>query len=90
MIGKEKNRVRTKEETQILMGFGEKLRETRKSRGHSQEELAHIAGFSRSYYTEVESGRRNVSLLNLYKLADALNCDPQELLASSPMKGQRE
>lgn len=62
--------------------IGENIRKVRKERGYSQEEFADIAGFSRSYYTEIETGKRNVSILNLIKIIKALEIDPSELIPS--------
>lgn len=70
---------RTPEETQILKNFGDHLRAIRLARGLTQEELAHLAGFSRSYYTEIETGKRNISLLNLHRLAQCLHISLAEL-----------
>ena len=50
--------------------------------GYSQEEFADIAGFSRSYYTEIETGKRNISVLNLIKIIEALNVNPNEIIGS--------
>ena len=69
---------RTKSETAILKDFGNKIKELRLKRGYSQEEFAHIAGFSRSYYTEIETGNRNISLLNLLKILRHLNASATE------------
>jgi transcriptional regulator with XRE-family HTH domain len=48
--------------------------------GYSQEEFADIAGFSRSYYTEIETGKRNISILNVIKIMEALKVDPNEII----------
>lgn len=66
----------------ILKRFGTHLRRLRLERGLTQEQLAMAieAGFSRSYYTEIETGKRNVSLLNLYKLAECLQVSLIELV----------
>ena len=48
--------------------------------GYSQEEFADIADFSRSYYTEIETGKRNVSVLNLIKIMEALKVDPNTII----------
>lgn len=64
----------------VLKRFGTRLRSARTSRGFSQESLAAKAGFSRSYYTEIETGKRNVSLVNLYTLAQCLCISLNELL----------
>ncbi len=71
---------RTTDEELVLKQFGHRLRELRMSRGLTQEELAAAAGFSRSYYTEIETGKRNISLLNLRKLAQCLQVNLSTLL----------
>lgn len=70
---------RTEEEEAVLSQFSAKLRKLRVERGYSQEEMAHLAGFSRSYYTEVETGRRNISLLNFHKILKALQVGADDL-----------
>lgn len=64
----------------VLRKFGEHLRQYRIDRHLTQEELAAKAGFSRSYYTEIETGKRNISLLNLKRLADCLEISLSELV----------
>lgn len=61
--------------------FGRRLRQLRKANRLSQEGLAERAGLDRTYVSSCERGRRNVSLLNIYRLAEALNTDPSLLLA---------
>ena len=56
--------------------FGQKLREVRKFKGYSQEQLAEIAGLHRTYIGDVERGKRNIALDNIWRLADALNVNP--------------
>ena len=60
--------------------FGLRLRELRRAHGISQEALADDAGLDRTYVSSVERGHRNVSLLNIYRLAAALGVEPAELL----------
>jgi transcriptional regulator with XRE-family HTH domain len=74
------NNRRTAQENDFLKRFGNKLEALRMKRGFTQEELAAEAGFSRSYYTEIETGKRNISLLNLRKLAQSLHVSLTELL----------
>lgn len=63
-----------------LERFGNRLREVRQKTGISQESLAELAGLHRTYVGSVERGERNISLLNIKKLADALNVTPADLL----------
>lgn len=59
-------------EREYLLAFGAKLRELRRTTGLSQEKLALKIGIDRTYYASVEAGKRNVSLLNIKKIADGL------------------
>ncbi|MFC1834155.1 helix-turn-helix domain-containing protein [Thermodesulfobacteriota bacterium] len=68
------------DKTEILVRFGETLRSQRSKVGLSQEDLAIQAGLDRSYVGGVERGERNVSLINMAKLAKALGISPAELL----------
>ena len=65
------------------MIFASKLREARKERGISQEELADLAGLHRTYVGSVERGERNVSIDNMECLARALKRPLVELLTVS-------
>jgi transcriptional regulator with XRE-family HTH domain len=56
----------------IKATFGKRLRELRKTKGISQEALAHDAGLDRTYVSSVERGERNISLENIERLALAL------------------
>lgn len=60
--------------------FGEHIRNLRKKVGWSQEDLAEACGLHRTYVGAVERGERNVSLLNIAKLARALRVKPADLL----------
>lgn len=66
---------------QVLAALGKRLRETRSARGMSQEVLAQLAGLNRNYVNQVEAGRRNISVLNLFKIADALAVDAAVLIS---------
>ena len=63
------------------IAFGRRVRTLRKDRGYSQELLAEIAGLHRTYVGGVERGERNVSLTNIWRLADALRVHPSQLFA---------
>ena len=57
----------------IKLLVGKRVRELRNNLGISQEELADLAGLDRTYITSVECGKRNISIVNIEKLAKALN-----------------
>ncbi len=63
----------------IKTSFGRCLRRLREERGISQEALANEAGLDRTYVSSVERGRRNISLENIERLANALKVDIQAL-----------
>ncbi len=60
--------------------FGNQIRTLRKKKGWSQERLALEADMDRSYVGGVEQGRRNISLINIYRLAKTLKVKPSKLL----------
>ena len=65
----------------ILMTFGKAVRRLRSDRGISQEEFAELCGLHRTYISDVELGKRNVSLENIGRIAEALNMTLSELFA---------
>ena len=67
-------------EARIKRDFGERLRAIRKVRGLSQETLALTSELDRTYIGGVERGERNISLVNIYKIADALRVSPRDFL----------
>ena len=60
--------------------FGKKLREIRKEKGISQEQLAFKSGLHRTYICDIERGERNVSLINIEKIAKGLNTKIDDLI----------
>ena len=69
---------------EVLVSFGRQVAAERRKIGLSQEALAARAGIHRTYVGAVESGERNISLLNIHKLADALGVDPGVLVRLAP------
>jgi len=64
----------------ILQKFGSRIKELRSAKGITQEGLAESAGLSRQYVGDVERGTRNISLVNIEKIATALKITLPELL----------
>ncbi|MCB1659725.1 MAG: helix-turn-helix transcriptional regulator [Pseudomonadales bacterium] len=63
-----------------LIDFGDNVRNIRKRKGLSQEELASRAGLHRTYIGMIERGEKNITLSNIIKLSHALNIIPSTLL----------
>ena len=63
----------------ILIKFGERVREIRKEKELSQEELAHKADLHRTYIGMIERAEKNITLLNIEKIASALEVNIKEL-----------
>ena len=68
------------DESEIKKRFGARVRATRKKQGLSQEKLALACDLDRTYIGGVERGERNISLLNIYRIAHALCIDAGSLL----------
>ena len=66
----------------VRIRFGRALRSRRAKLGVSQEEFADICGLDRTYVGGIERGERNLSLVNLEKLAKALKIPLSELFRS--------
>jgi transcriptional regulator with XRE-family HTH domain len=60
--------------------FGKAVREKRIALKLSQEKLAELCDLHFTYISSVERGERNISLLNIAKIAHALNCSLKELV----------
>jgi transcriptional regulator with XRE-family HTH domain len=65
----------------ILHQLGNRIRDLRKERGLTQEQLAELAGLHYTYIGSVERAEKNVSVLNLAKIATALKVGGYELFA---------
>jgi transcriptional regulator with XRE-family HTH domain len=67
--------------TDARVQLGEAIRKKRLQLGLSQERLAEKAGLHWTYIGGIERGERNVSLLNIVKIARALGATPSRLLS---------
>lgn len=56
----------------IRLKVGLRIKELRTDLGMSQESFANSIGMARTYFAEVETGKRNISLVNLDKIANGL------------------
>jgi transcriptional regulator with XRE-family HTH domain len=63
-----------------LRRFGSLVRDLRQRAGLSQEKLAELAGLHRTYVSGIERGNRNVSLVNIVRLARALGVPVSRLV----------
>lgn len=63
----------------LLTKFGLRIKMLRSEKGLSQEKFALSIDMDRTYYASVESGKRNISLNNIGKIANGLNITLEEL-----------
>lgn len=61
----------------------------RREKGISQEELAHICGYHRTYVGMIERGERNITIATLEALAGALGVEPHRLLLGDGLKAPK-
>ena len=70
----------------IKLKIGQRIKELRKELGLSQESLAYKAEVDRTYVTDVENGRRNVSVEILERLIKALDVSITEFFNAKEFK----
>lgn len=63
----------------ITVMLGKRIQELRKQTGLSQEKFALQIGMDRTYYASIESGKRNVAIRNIKKIADGLGVKLSQL-----------
>ena len=68
------------DDSRLKKSFGLRCRQLRERTGLSQEKFALLIDMDRSYYASIETGTRNVTLVNMAKIADGLGVDLSELL----------
>jgi len=67
------------ENKEILIKFGLRVRELRKEKNLSQEELSFKANLHRTYIGMIERAEKNITLVNIAKIANALDVEIKEL-----------
>ncbi|MCF6337822.1 MAG: helix-turn-helix domain-containing protein [Gammaproteobacteria bacterium] len=67
-------------EEAALANFGKNVQTVRSKQKLSQEKLAEVSELDRTYISSVERGQRNISILNIIKIADALGVTASSLL----------
>lgn len=67
-------------DTDPRVKFGAAVRRLRRRKGISQEKLAELAGIHRTYMGDVERGTRNLALVNMTRIANALRLPLSELI----------
>ncbi len=74
----------------ILHSLGQAIRVRRLSMGLSQESLADLTGFDRTYVSLIERGERNPSFINVCRFAGAMNMTPSDLLKGITPVSQKD
>lgn len=64
----------------IKIKFGSKIKELRIAKGYSQEKFAELSDLDRTYIPGIESGKRNVSIVVVAKIAKAFQISISELM----------
>lgn len=67
-------------EEQIIKAFGQVLKKAREERGLSQEALAHAIKSHATHISRLENGQKQPTLTTLFKIAEKLELDPEELI----------
>lgn len=68
-----------RKKTEVLIQFGEKVRKLRKEKLISQEQLAFDANLHRTYIGMIERAEKNITLVNIEKIARALKVNIKDL-----------
>lgn len=70
----------SEKDRKFLKKIGDRIRKARLMNDISQEELAYLAGLDRTYISGIERGERNISVITIKKLSDALTLEISALL----------
>lgn len=72
----------------IQKNFGLAIKKLREKTGLSQEKFALSIGMDRTYYASVEAGKRNISLQNIYKIAEGFGIPVSALFVTVEKMGK--
>ena len=70
-------------QTELLIRFGKTIRRIRTQQNLSQEAFADLCELHRTYISDIELGKRNVSLENIEKIAKALGTNVSQLFSET-------
>jgi transcriptional regulator with XRE-family HTH domain len=68
-------------DSHVIIKFGNRIRKERLAKGLSQEKLAELAGMHRTYIGMIERAEKNITLVNIEKIAKALGISLGELMS---------
>ena len=69
----------------VLIALGGAIRRSRRARGISQEDLAHVSAVDRSYMSSIERGVQNPGLVSIVRIARAMDMTVTELMAEAEL-----
>lgn len=69
------------ENSECLIAYGDFIRKAREGKGLSQRDLAEQLGITQAYYSQIESGKRNVDLVLAMKMCSLLGINLQEYIS---------
>lgn len=75
------------ETIKIQRAFGQAVKAIRMEKGISQEKLAELVDLHRTYISDIERGGRNVSLVNIYRIAEGLEVKVFEIFQKLEKEG---
>lgn len=75
------------ETIEIQRAFGQAVKAIRMEKGISQEKLAELVDLHRTYISDIERGGRNVSLVNIYRIAEGLEVKVFEIFQKLEKEG---
>jgi len=77
---KKSSKSNVEEKKKFAVRLGKRVRKIREEKGWSQEELAHKAGFYRTYIGHIETGRKSPSAYTVWRIAKALEVIVTDIL----------